>query len=126
MATVLTAIDVSSASPLCMALPTKSSTFEYGPQCIADLVKRGGHLKAMLICDPEPATIAYIAKVREVLAPVGIEVDERHTPRRSSASIGALGRMQQTCQKQIRALRTDVHQRYSVWLSPTLMHGYGL
>ena len=115
--TILTAIDVDSGSKLAVALPTKAKDNTYGEECLADFARRLGHSAVLLLRDQEPSLFAIVDQAAAKTTLVGTVVDVRNAPRCSRASLGAVGRAQQSVQKQVRALRTDVRARRGLWLS---------
>ena len=115
--TVLTAVDKDSGCLLAVILPTKAADHNYGCQCAVDFFRRLGHRDVQALRDQEPALISLVDNVKAECGKIGIKVNTRDAPRYSHASLGAIGRAQQTMQKQVRTLRTDVHGRYGIWLS---------
>ena len=115
---VLTGVDEDSGCRLALAIPTKALEHPYALECSVDFIKRLGHVDVTALRDQEPALLALVDRVVVECRKLGIKVDPRDAPRYSHASMGAIGRAQQSIQKQFRALRTDVSIRYGLWLSP--------
>ena len=115
--TILTAVDKDSGCKLSLVIPGKAVADDYGQKSLADFLRRLGHREVQILRDQEPALIALVNGTVAECNSMNILVDPRDAPRYSHASLGAMGRAQQTIQKQIRALRTDVHVRYGIWLS---------
>ena len=83
-----------------------------------DFARRLGHKHCQILRDQEPALKMLVDKAETKLRLIGIQADPRDAPRYSHASLGHMGQMQQMAQKQLRCIRTDVHVRYGLWLSP--------
>ena len=117
-ATTLVALDLSSGCVAAVCVPTKSPSDDYAEKVITYLLERMGHKEAQLLTDGEPGIVLLARKIRERALKSGGRVDCRVTPRYSCASLGAVGKAQHGIQRQVRALRTDIHPRSSLWILP--------
>ena len=97
--TILTAVDKDSSSKLGVVIPikeTKSDENVYAKKSLADFIRRLGHREVQVLRDQEPALIALVESIIAECSKLGIVVDPRDAPRYSHASLGAMGRAQQT------------------------------
>ena len=119
LATTLVALDRFVQRLCCRScVPTKSPSYNYAEKVITYFLECMGHKEAQLLTDGEPGIVWLARKIRERALKSGVRVDCRVSPRYSSASLGAVGKAQHGIQRQVRALKTDIHLRSSLWILP--------
>eukprot|EP00972_Heterocapsa_arctica_P055266 8154536-Heterocapsa_arctica.AAC.1 len=91
---------------MCLVIPTKSPELEYTLTTVFKILKRQGHTTVVLMTDGEHSIKLLSDKVAEKRLPLKTIV--RHTPRYSSASLGAMGVMQKLMQGQIRTMKAEL------------------
>ena len=118
-ATTLTVVDKPAQSPLHITVPTKSPKKDaYMVKSSVEFVKRQAYQKAEMRTDGEPSTLALANQIKAKSKAEGIDLTVTATPRYSSASLGAVGKAQDLCARQVRTLRTNFEKRYGIQIGP--------
>ena len=74
--------------------------------------------RVILKTDGEAVTARLAGLVRDARAKKGLKTEVQLTPRCSSQSLGAIGKVQQMLQGQVRCLALDIKRRYDLDPSP--------
>eukprot|EP00972_Heterocapsa_arctica_P012255 1797336-Heterocapsa_arctica.AAC.1 len=101
---------------MCLVIPTKSPELGYTVTAVLKFLKRLGHTTIVLKTDGEHSIKLLSDKVAERRLPQKTIV--RHTPRYSSASLGAMGAMQKLMQGQIRTMKVELEAKYGFAIKP--------
>eukprot|EP00972_Heterocapsa_arctica_P016387 2416308-Heterocapsa_arctica.AAC.1 len=112
---ILTIDDLDTQTPLSVVLPSRSPD-EYATNVVEKYLKRLGHTTFVMKTDGEPAIKQLADLVAQKRLPWKTIV--RHTPRYSSASLGAMGVAQELIQGQIRTLKAELEAKYGFAIKP--------
>ena len=119
-ATTLYVVDAPTQNGVALALPTKSPELsDFAARQSASFVKRMAYDRVRLRCDGEPSAKALQEQIIGICKAGGIQVDAEEAPKHSSQSMGSVGKFQDTHQRQLRAIRSDLETRYGVVIDPT-------
>lgn len=117
--TTLTIVDKPTQTPLHISVPSKSVKREqYMAVSSSEFIRRMAYQEAELRIDGEPASLVLAEEIKSRVKPSGINLTIKCAPRYSSASLGAVGKAQDMCARQVRTIKTDFEQRYGMALHP--------
>lgn len=119
-ATILTAVDVASMTPLAVAVKREETTDGFLAVSLVAFADRLSLGRMVQRTDGELATAKLASIVRDLRAQKGVPTEVQLTQRYSLQSIGAVGKIQQQLQGQIRVLALDVKRRFGVEPAPSM------